>query len=42
MRYFRLSLTFLIAIVPVLVFSQQPSKQELRKQVREYRIAQGM
>ena len=38
MRYFRLSLTFLIAIVPVLVFSQQPSKQELRKQVREYRI----
>ena len=39
MRYFRLSLTFLIAIVPVLVFSQQPSKQELRKLVREYRIA---
>ena len=39
MRYSRLSLTFLIAIVPVLVFSQQPSKQELRKQVREYRIA---
>jgi len=39
MRYFRLRLTFLIAIVPVLVFSQQPSKQELRKLVREYRIA---
>jgi len=38
MRYNRLILTFLIAIVPVLVFSQQPSKQELRKQVREYRI----
>jgi acetylornithine deacetylase/succinyl-diaminopimelate desuccinylase-like protein len=38
MRYNRLILTFLIAIVPVLVISQQPSKQELRKQVREYRI----
>tara|TARA_Y100000310_G_scaffold122865_2_gene121596 strand:- start:4475 stop:6022 length:1548 start_codon:yes stop_codon:yes gene_type:complete len=39
MRYNRLILSFLIAIIPVLVFSQQPSKQELRKQVREYRIA---
>ena len=39
MRYFRLSLTILFTIVPALVISQQPSKKELRKQVREYRIA---
>ena len=39
MRYFKLSLTILITIVPALVISQQPSKKELRKQVREYRIA---
>ena len=32
-------LTSLIAMVPGLVISQQPSKKELRKQVREYRIA---
>ena len=39
MLYFRLSLTILFTIVPALVISQQPSKKELRKQVREYRIA---
>ena len=39
MRYFRLSLMILFTIVPALVISQQPSKKELRKQVREYRIA---
>ena len=39
MRYNRIILTSLIAMVPGLVISQQPSKKELRKQVREYRIA---